>query len=444
MNMNIDNELNLTHSGADSKSLEIYERALRQLQCYIEDPVQTVDAAIAASPEFVMAHLLKAWLHLLGTEPGDIAIANTCLEAAVRFGGNRRERMHQQAVRHLLEGSWHRAGRTLEDITIDFPHDILALQAGHLIDFFTGNSKMLRDRIGRAFPEWEQRMPGYHAVLGMYAFGLEESGAFGQAERIGRKSVMLEPRDAWAQHAVAHVMEIQGRPQEGISWMRDNQPGWTTDNFFQVHNWWHLALYHLELGELDEVLALYDGPIYGEHSPVVMDMVDASAMLWRLNLRGIDVGDRWQAVADNWAPIATSGTYAFNDLHAVMSFVGSNRMEAAQQVIDGQQAAMARNDDNATFTREVGHPMTLAIKAFAEGDYHRTVELIRPIREVAHRFGGSHAQRDIVNLTLMEAALRAGETNLARALASERLQRRPDSPLSRLFSKRSFHMNQAA
>ncbi|MEW8562525.1 MAG: tetratricopeptide repeat protein [Candidatus Thiodiazotropha sp.] len=442
--MTVHNEYKLAHTGASQESLEIYEHALQQLQCYVDDPVETVDRAIIATPQFVMAYMLKAYLHLLGTEPGDIAIANTCLEAASRLDANRRESQHQQAVRHLVEGRWHQAGRILEDITIDHPHDILALQAGHLVDFYTGNSRMLRDRIARAFPQWHKDMPGYHAVLGMYAFGLEESGVFDSAERYGRESVALNPRDGWGQHAVAHVMEIQGRPREGIVWMGENADDWSTDSFFQVHNWWHLALYHLELEEIDEVFKLYDGPIYGGHSTVVLDMVDASAMLWRLHLRGIDVGNRWQAVADNWAPIATAGNYAFNDLHAVMAFVGAGRPETIQQVFETQQEAMQKNDDNAMFTREVGHPLTLAVMAFAEGDYHRTVNLIRPVREIAHRFGGSHAQRDIINLTLIEAALRSGNTHLAGALAAERSARRPESPLSRLFSQRAGILSDAA
>jgi len=442
--MTVRNDYDLAHTGADGDSLETYERALRQLQCYIEDPVATVDEAIAASPEFVMAHMLKAYIHLLGTEPGDIATANACLEAATRLDQDPRERAHQQAVRYLVGGHWHLAGRTLEDIAADHPHDVLALQAGHLVDFFCGNAHMLRDRIGRAFPHWDKDMPDYHAVLGMYAFGLEENGVYDLAERYGRKSVELNPRDGWGQHAVAHVMEMQARPRDGIAWMRENADDWSTDSFFQVHNWWHLALYHLEVDEIDEVLSLYDGPIYGEPSAIVLDMIDASALLWRLHLRGIDVGNRWQAVADNWAPNATAGNYAFNDLHAVMAFIGADRPDALQQVVEAQQEAIQRDDDNALFTREVGHPLTLALRAFAQGDYQATIDIIRPVREIAHRFGGSHAQRDIVNLTLLEAALRAGNTSLAGALASERSERRPDSPLSRLFSQRADALLTAA
>jgi hypothetical protein len=145
----------------------------------------------------------------------------------------------------------------LEDVTIEAPRDALGLLAGHQIDFFTGHSRMLRDRIARALPFWEAGMPGYHSVLGMHAFGLEETGDYARAEAAGRRGVELEPRDGWSQHAVAHVMEMQNRQADGIAWMRSNDQ-WAGDSFFQVHNWWHLALYHLEAGDIEAVLGLFD------------------------------------------------------------------------------------------------------------------------------------------------------------------------------------------
>lgn len=442
--MIICNEYGLAHSGANPGSFENYAQALRQLRCYIEDPVATVDKVSAASPEFVMAHVLRAYLHLLGTESGDVATAKVSLQLAKEYGGDERERAHIRAAAYLSAGHWQRAGRVLEDIAIAHPHDLLALQVGHLVDFYTGNARMLRDRIARALPAWSADMPGYHALLGMYAFGLEETAAYGSAEAVGREAVELNPRDGWAQHAVAHVMEMQNRQRDGIAWMRANPDAWAKDSFFQVHNWWHLALYHLELGEVDEVLALYDGPIYGERSTVVLDMVDASAMLWRLHLRGIDVGDRWQALADNWAPLAAAGNYAFNDVHAAMAFVGAGRSDRLNDILEAQEAAVERNNDNAAFTREVGRPLTLAIKAFGEADYVRVVELIRAVREIAHRFGGSHAQRDLLDLTLIEAALRAGLHMQAKALCAERSAFRPESPLVKAFSARAADLSVAA
>src|SRR5690606_17508386 len=337
----------------------------------------------------------------------------------------------------LASGRWQAAGQVLEDIAIEHPRDALALQAGHQVDYFTGNARMLRDRIARALPAWDAAMPGYHAVLGMHAFGLEETGDYARAEAQGRRAVELQPRDGWAQHAVAHVMEMQCRQREGVAWMRANPDAWSKESFLQVHNWWHLALFHYELGEIDEVLSLFDGPIFGSRSRVSLNMVDASAILWRLHLSGIDVGNRWEAVADNWEAAEGAGTYAFNDAHAMMAFIGANRPAAARRLIDAQRAAIEGEGDNSAFTREVGHPVTLAILAFGEGDYAETVRLLRPIRHIANRFGGSHAKRDFIDLTLIEAAMRAGNGPLARALSAERHDARPDSPLSAFLLRRA-------
>jgi hypothetical protein len=329
-------------------------------------------------------------------------------------------------------------------LSIGYPRDALALQAGHLIDFYTGDSRMLRDRIARALPAWSHGMRGYHGIIGMYAFGLEETGRYPEAEQFGRRGVELEPRDGWAQHAVAHVMEMQGRQREGIAWMLADTQAWAHDSFFSVHNWWHLALYHLDLGEIDEVLALFDGPIFGKRSNVVLELIDVSAMLWRLHLRGIDVGNRWEAAADLWAPIAAAGNYAFNDLHAVTAFVGAGRRDLVQSVLESQATAIHGPGDNATFTAEVGQPATQAIVAFGEGRYADAVRLLRPVRNIAHRFGGSHAQRDLLDLTLIEAAFRSGQDNLAAALSAERIAVKPTSPLARLFVQRSTTMPKAA
>lgn len=442
--MTLHDDLGLSLSGADADSLAHYRRALRQFQCYIEDPVASVDAAIGQRPDFVMAQVLKAYLHLLGTEPEAIAVARDCHAAATRLTANARERGHIEAIGHLLEGRFHRAGRVLEDVSIEDPRDILALQAGHVTDFYVGNSRMLRDRIARALPAWSRTMPGYHAVLGMHAFGLEETADYGRAEAQGRAAVELEPRDGWAQHAVAHVMEMQCRQRDGIAWMRANPDAWSTDSFFKVHNWWHVALYHLELGEIDEVLALFDGPIHGDRSTVILDMIDASAMLWRLHLRGIDVGQRWETVAEGWLPFATAGNYAFNDVHAVLAFVGARRTDAIEAVLATQQAAMQGSGDNAAFTREVGHPLTLALKAFGEARYDDSVRLIRQVREIAHRYGGSHAQRDLLDLTLIESALRSGQRALASALCAERVVVRGHSPLTRQLVARAEPLRAAA
>lgn len=436
-------DLGLAVSGATAEALGHFEQAQHELQCFIGDPVASIDKAIAAAPGFVMAHVFKGVLFGLATEREATAVAADCAAAAKKLGGTAREQAHVAALGHLSRGNWHQAAAMLEDLTVEVPRDALALLAGHQIDFFTGNARMLRDRIARAMPVWSEAMPGYHAILAMQAFGFEETADYARAEALGRKAIDLQPRDGWAQHAVAHVMEMQSRQHDGIRWMRGNEAQWTKENFLQVHNWWHLALFHYDLGEVDEVLALYDGPIYGARSTLALNMVDASALLWRLHLGGVDAGDRWQALAQNWAPKAKAGNYAFNDAHAMMAFVGAGLSGAAADLLATQREAMAAGDDNAAFTRDVGHPVSLAIQAFGDGNYAETVRRLRPIRAIAHRFGGSHAQRDVIDLTLIEAAIRSGQAHMARALTAERNSARPDSPLSALFVKRASGMTAA-
>jgi tetratricopeptide (TPR) repeat protein len=431
-------------TGATQEALAHFETAVHQFRCYVGDPLASVDAALSGAPQMVMAHVLKAYLHLLGTEPAALPVARQCHEAAAGLAATERERGHVKAVQLLTEGRWRAAGRALEDVSIAYPCDALALQAGHQIDFFRGDSRMLRDRIARALPAWHKSIPGYHAVLGMHAFGLEETGDYAQAEKQGRRAVELERRDTWAWHAVAHVYEMRNQPREGLAWMSTDTEAWSHDSFFAVHNFWHLAVYHLELGATDEALRLFEGSIFGKDSNIVLEMIDASALLWRLALRGVDVGDRFDAVAQKWAPIAAAGNYAFNDMHAMMCFVGAGRRKDQQAVLEAQRAAMKSDGDNAEFTREVGYPATLAIQAFDQGRYAECVELLRPIRHVAHRFGGSHAQRDLLDQTLIEASRRAGFEALTTALVNERVALRPRTPLAALLDKNEAHVAEAA
>jgi hypothetical protein len=407
-------------SGADDQATEHYDAACALLRCYLNDPLAEAQAALARAPDMTMAHVLVAYLNLLGTEPGGLQPAREAHAAAARCPATEREAMHVAAAGALAQGQWHHAGRILEDLSIRHPQDLLALQVGHQIDFFTGHSRMLRDRIARAESFWHAGMPGHHAVLGMLAFGLEESGDYARAETLGRRSVELEPRDGWGWHAVAHVLEMQDRRREGIAWMTQDTPAWSEGSFFAGHNWWHLALFHLGLDQIDEVMALLDQRILGSASPLVLDLIDASALLWRLQLRGVNIGDRWDAVAARWAAIGGASTYAFNDLHAMMAFVGADRMGDAARLLDAQQQALAAGDDNAGFLRDVGRGATQAIHHFGLGRPAEAAELLRRVRRDAARFGGSHAQRDVLDLTLIAAAEGAGDAPLADALRRER------------------------
>ena len=423
-------------SGASAAATENYIAAVEAYHCFAGDAGGLIEAAIADSPAFTMAHVLKAYLHLVGSNAAAVAVGVEAAATAFSLPANDREQGHLAGLQKMLSGEYRAAGRIFEDLTIAHPKDALGLQAGQLMDFLTGDSRMLRDRIGRAAPYWDQGRPDYHAVLGMLAFGLEETGLYDRAEAAGRQAIHLQPRNGWAQHAVAHVLEMQDRRADGIIWMRGDIDAWTRESFFAVHNWWHLALFHLGLGEVDEVLKLYDGPIWGAKSDMAFDLVDASALLWRLWVRGVDLGNRWTELADVYQARAyTLGAYAFDDTHAMLSFVGAGRTDAIQALLETQQAALKGPGDNASFTGEVGLPVMEGLVAFGAGNYGLAVEHLRGVRNRSARFGGSHAQRDLIDLTLIEAATRNKDHDLRRALIAERAVALPSGETASILGR---------
>jgi len=421
-------------------AIDAADDAIDLFHGYFGNPIEALDRAIALDEHAILPRVAKAGILLTTSEKALEPLAAAELDAAEQSAAaaNPRERGHIAAGRAWLDGDWRRAVRGWGDVLLDYPRDTLALQLAHLGDFFLGQSQMLRDRVARVLPHWRDSVPGFGYVLGMHAFGLEETADYARAEQTGRRALDLNPRDPWAIHAVAHVMEMQGRLPEGIAWLESRAPDWSVDNGFAFHNWWHLALYYLDLGEHAKVLEVYDTRIRPKRSQVILEMIDATAMLWRLHLRGIDVGDRWKELADAWEPLAEDGHYAFNDYHAMMAFVADGREQAAGVLLATMRARADRSrGTNAAMTREVGLPVSVALRAFGRGEWAVAIEMLRPVRLIAQRAGGSHAQRDILALTLIEAALRAGEANLARALAAERTQVKPTSPFNWRLTERA-------
>jgi hypothetical protein len=428
-----------THNSA---SLQRYEQALDLSASYFLDPLATIQSALDSDPGFAMGYCLRAGLMVMASDRTVLPLLTESIEAVEAQGGRAhdRERAHAAAARAWLQGDFAGAIDRYGNILLDYPRDLLALQVAHVGDFFLGASTMLRDRIAQVLPAWDQDVPGYGYALGMYTFGLEETALYSRAEDTGRRALELNPRDPWAVHGVTHVMEMQGRLRDGIDWLTTREKDWAPNNGFAFHNWWHLVLFHLDAGDVAQVLDLYDRRIRVAPSQVPLEMIDASALLWRLQLRGIDVGSRWQDLAQCWEPSAEHAYYAFNDAHAVMSFAGAQRFDLAQRTIAAMERRASGVDTNAMMTREVGLPVAHALVSFALGQYAEAVDLLLPIRTTANRFGGSHAQRDLIHLTLVEAALRGGRSRLARALIAERTQLKPSSPFNWQLTARALEL----
>jgi len=424
--------LDMTGSAA---AVAAYDRAIDHLIRF-QPEVMDVWPEAAAEGDCVLARVLGAYLALMSTEAGAVAGAQEALAAAPVSDGPGfasllpRERAHLDAARRWAAGDMAVAGALLGAISVRWPRDLMALSVGHQVDFFSGDAVTLRDRIGRALGAWHDDDPQAGFLHGMYAFGLEECNLYGLSADVGQRAVELNPDDVWGIHAVVHTHEMQGQIPEGIRFLRDREARWQTGNFLNVHNSWHYALYLLQGNEVPGALAVYDRVLHHSGSAdVALELLDATALLWRLQLEGISVGDRWPPLAAAWARLLSPGFYPFNDMHAIMAFVGTGDLDRAAEVVGALERVVAEGTgDPATMTTTgwrmtagVGLPVCRSMLYFGRGQYDLVLAELLPIRTRVHEFGGSHAQRDAVERTLLEAAIRASRTDLARALVSERL-----------------------
>ncbi|MFJ7067992.1 tetratricopeptide repeat protein [Streptomyces sp. NPDC101115] len=421
------------------------DRAVEALLFFRPEVTGAVDDLLETAPAAPVAQAFAAYLGVLGTEPADAAAARRRFEGFAsgldrsRLGP--RERLHTAAAASLLAGDLRRGSALLEELTVACPRDALALFVGHQLDFLTGDALRLRDRIGGALSAWEEDDPHRGPLLGMYAFGLEEAGHYTHARETGSAAVERNCHDVWAIHAVVHTYEMQGRFAEGIAYLDARTGDWSEGNFLTVHNWWHYALYALEAGRTDTALGVYDAALHnGGSRGLAMELLDAAAMLWRFHLAGSDQTRRWEALADAWSARADPPFYAFNDVHAVMSYVGAGRVAEARRLIADRRRWLAEPGadrvTNHAMTAEIGLPVCEALVAHAAADHDTVVERLWPLRRRLHEFGGSHAQRDALQKTLLDAALRSGRHDTARVLISERTALRPHSPYNWLSTAR--------
>lgn len=425
-------------SYGSQQAIDALDKACDMLHAYQIDPLAEVDQIIAEHPDFALAHAFRAGLLATTTDKTFEPELIKGLLVAERLApkANDRERMHIRALRAWLDGDWERAIELWGRVSIDYPRDLLALQYAHLGDFYLGYSHMLRDRVARVLPHWNHQVPGFGFVKGLYAFGLEEAGDYPRAEEQGREAVALNPQDGWAVHAVTHVMEMQGRSEEGANYLATSAAGWAPNSMFAFHLWWHKALFHLEANDLSGVLRIFDEEISAGGFAQALELLDGSSLLWRLSLLAHDVGDRWNGLAEKWAARSDDGYYAFNDVNAMLAFVGSGNTNAQDRQIDCVKRAAAGGGTNAMMSREIGVPACEGLVAFGRGNYAQTIESLLPLRAKANRFGGSHAQRDIFSWTLTEAAIRLGNHALAEAFIAERLACKPQSPINRAWALR--------
>ncbi|BBK33304.1 tetratricopeptide repeat protein 38 family protein [Allostella humosa] len=405
-----------------------FDAAIQSYLRYRTDGARHLEAALAADPGFAMAHLLRGYFAMLSFNRANVPAAAAALAEARRgeAGLSPRERRHAEALAAWIDGRlWAMLG-AWEAILADHPTDVLALRLAHFNYFWLGEVGQMRQSVLRAQAGWADDLPGYGTVLSCIAFGHEECGDYRLAEAAGRAAVERDPLDLWGTHAVAHVMEMEGRHRDGVAWLDGLKGHWEGAAAIVHHMWWHRALYHWELGEFDQVLALYDERFRNLDSPLTKAMPDlyidaqnAAAMLWRLERAGVNVGGRWAELADRAEARAGDSLSAFTQPHWMLALAATGRTEAAGRLVADLHAAGEGGGTLAPVHAGVTAPLATAVLAHRAGDWRRVVDLLWPIRNDFWRLGGSHAQRDIFRQMLADAAARAGDRNRLRMILTE-------------------------
>lgn len=396
-----------------------------------------LEGLLKAHPNFAMANIFRGYLSMMGFRADAIPAARGFLEAGAATVTTERERLHAQALGCWIDNRTDLTTARLRDILRADPLDLLAFRLLHFLDFWAGRPDLLMQGIGMVEAAWTPDTPGYAIMLGCRCFALEEGGHYLEAEAAGREAVQLDAGDLWAIHGVAHVLEMTGRPLEGIAWIGDGGPDWVRGNNLTHHLWWHLAMYHLELGDDARVLELYDSRFRNLNAALTVaapdlyiDVQNAASMLYRLWRHGVDVGDRWVELADKAEARIGDTRSAFTLPHWMMALAATGREAAAERMLAGIRAGGGDTPADLV-VQEIALPVCEAVRANLQGRHEAAVNAMWPVIGEMYRLGGSHAQQDVLEQVFLDSALKSGATVETRMLLQRAAGRHPVPPARR-------------
>ncbi|XP_048862504.1 tetratricopeptide repeat protein 38-like [Brienomyrus brachyistius] len=404
----------------------------------------------AADPSFVMGHVVSAGLELIGGSSSVLrneqlarAVRRT-LELAQQQDLTPRERLHTRALEQLSRGCLSKASDLWDEILVSYPTDMLAIKFAQVNLFFLGYKTQMRDTLARVLPHWKPHMPLYSYLKGLYAFGLLETNFYDKAEKLTKEALTLTPDDAWSVHTMAHVHHMRAELDQGLRFMEANEKDWKGADMLASHNYWHWALYHIEKGEHEAALKIYDAQVAPRcmSSGAMLPTVDCCSMLYRLEMEGMSVKERWQKLFRVTQAHMDDHVLLFNDLHFLMASLGAKEREASHRLLGTLQELAEDPGEHhlRQLARPIGVPMCQALVEYDCGNCNRAVELLLPIRYRFQEIGGSDAQRDVLDQLLIHAAMKSEEEQhhkLARCLLTERDAAQPNSPLTHRLIQRA-------
>lgn len=434
-------------STTSNEACKLFDAAIGQYVNWREDGTLgglggTLQKLNEADPNFVMGKVLTHGMSILGTG------STTRLDSTLKKGiedmillaqstpNTTREQQHVEAVKLWADGHMSGAAKVWENILVDHPTDMLALKFAHDTYFYSGQGIQIRDSVARVFSSWKPEIPYYENLYGMLAFGLEETRLYDKAKEMATKGLELKRDDAWATHALAHVYEMTGQQQIGIDFLEKTNENWAPSRLLACHNYWHWALFAIEQGQYEVALTIYDKYLAPRiTADNFLDIVDNTALLFRLQMEGVDVGNRWTRVNECCSPHSQDHILVFNDVHLLMSYLGSSDNKSTELLMGSlyEFVESCGATDQGKIFKSIGIDLFKAFIEYNSENYGAAVKILNSIRYKIVTIGGSDAQRDIFNLLLINAALKSTETEhrkLARALLAERKMLKENAPMT--------------
>jgi len=402
------------------EAVERLDALINELYYYRVGVQDRVAALLEEYPALGLGHVLLGYSLLTEGTIDVEAKARARLLLAETLPATRRERLHQEALRAWIAGDVEARAAAWEQILIEWPIDLLAFRQYTASLFWSGDKQHQAEVTAGLANCWSAKVPGYGHFLSAHAFAMEEVGRYELAERSARDALAIQPQDLWALHALAHVLEMQGRVGEGIELLSD-AAGYLNDyNLFRGHLWWHLSLFHMVAGQFDEALALFDREIYPKESTFYLDIQNGASLLVRLEFQGVNVGAaRWERLAQASLNVATRCTLWFTAMHHVMALARSGRIAAARSTLE-YLASAGRNSPQAA----LAHDLSRAALAFCDDGMADALAQMLALRQRHGELGASHAQQDLYEQIAVMAAFRLGDLARVRQLLKARLNTR--------------------
>jgi tetratricopeptide (TPR) repeat protein len=434
-------ERNLRLSTDSADAARLFDRTVEHYLKYHIDTMSLVGEALAADPGFVMAHCLKGYLLLSAANPANGPQIAATLAAAQAHAGTatKREQQHVAAFGAWADGELDHSFAIWRQVLDATPTDLLALRICDTTWFRHGQTAKIREQADRIAPRWSSDLPGYDLMQCIWAFAHEETGDYARAECAVDAALEVDRTNYFAHHVKAHVLEMDCRPREGCEWLESQIPNWSVGNNLIHHLWWHRTLMELDLGERDAVLASYDRNIRNFADPMTkavpdhyVDLQNATALLWRLELLGLDVGARWEELADKAEARIGEAGHLLLVPHLMLALAATGRDASADRFLAAlRELAADPRLWTAPAIAGIVIPACEAARAHRRGEHARVVDLLAPRQEQIRLLGGSNAQRDLFFQMLIDSAVTADRRDVVAAMLAHETATRAVPPTQR-------------